>query len=1008
MANPINTSRLRFFDKNGDALASVLYDAETQTWTGSIFLPPVSVNLFETQTIYIMEECEDSFSNQNYLTFPKSLSSDPTQHGLLAYIASDYPEFSFYEVDYSDANAPILQNMREKSAILDYSSGDIWYAPRSIVQSSNKNNNAFRVDIAFRAKEDGNFEEEVVIEINDNVVARFSLYCEAIAEDDRVVTHLRNFGHALMAEDEFIFRQSDIEESMPDYSLLNAKRKEFMLAFPEIERYNVTYYGVYQILYLFGYYDLRIKELWLDSTNQKPFYVDLDKGEKLINSSLFTGGSIDENRHLHKTSFFGLFYDINVETGRLNNVTGLPEIQRNFMYSDQEIVLKLFGLKNWLKMYDIGGVSRCLDIIGELTHFVKLKIRHWDDVHTTIYYDQQTEVTFEAENTRIFIEDLRPYFEDWTQCELDPTDDPNVQTNTALNKCFIGWFSNHYQEHPDYYDMPDIPIGAVLKLTNTSFGVTWNDISLSWNDVADANLTITWDNFSSLNFYKAEWNVKRNVGIEDERQYDKTIAGTPSSPDILNPIFYLPYEGDYNVRLTLHSFNGGKVTLMKKNFINVRPKQADFMCFFKILNPNLQKWDTCHLPWDKIMSEWSAPVYDNEQFSVYQDTIRNRSFSMYNYLDNLESEDIQRKYNMPTWAQMRYLRWQDMQYMTWNDMKYEPEKPATFLIDKIGAGTWITIGTDHIQIPADFGKRDLGRLCAMMNSLPESEYPDAVKFKWQLRQVGKWKYAEAIVGADAQVDKMKISTGTDISSWIHITGQESPSLTAFQDAQAQMHSIYSLDREWGQIFLLTTNGTRAQNHMDAELKIYRLSNMALGGEDNDINNNANFIEYTPPKTELITFEQIEAWEQANKMSYDGTQNITYSWIEGDALWCSAHTIGNAHTQSEPFGWDNIRMFKERCVSIIGVPVFFNYDMSGMAGKSTAVWTIKKKEGAQDKVVYQTEIGYFAYRFDQIGDYTVNVRIIDNKGNSSTIEKANAIKVIRAHQYSVADELGWEV
>ena len=57
-----NWSNLHFFDKNGKAY-NFSYDSAEDKWTGEIYLPAVSVGLFEVGQMFILEKLFDANNN---------------------------------------------------------------------------------------------------------------------------------------------------------------------------------------------------------------------------------------------------------------------------------------------------------------------------------------------------------------------------------------------------------------------------------------------------------------------------------------------------------------------------------------------------------------------------------------------------------------------------------------------------------------------------------------------------------------------------------------------------------------------------------------------------------------------------------------------------------------------------------------------------------------------------------------------------------------------------------
>ena len=126
-------------------------------------------------------------------------------------------------------------------------------------------------------------------EDNPALLVTLLLRGEVIPEDERFATILDNLVQKINAEEEFIFRDSDINEDLPDVQLLNEKRKEFILEHSNITSYIGSYKAIFNVLNWLGYSDLRLKEYWLNvsqdpaSPNQgkyKPLDVPFDIQQK--------------------------------------------------------------------------------------------------------------------------------------------------------------------------------------------------------------------------------------------------------------------------------------------------------------------------------------------------------------------------------------------------------------------------------------------------------------------------------------------------------------------------------------------------------------------------------------------------------------------------------------------------------------------------------------------------------------------------------------------------------
>lgn len=217
---------------------------------------------------------------------------------------------------------------------------------------------------------------------NDFKLADLVLYGEIEGEDERLKMVLENFGKKLDYANEYIFRDSDIYEDSPDYVLLNKKRKELLLEGDNIYPYLGSYKALLNIINFFGYYDMETKEYFLNVDESSPNYnkyfqvkipKNEDEREKLKGIWSMLPSSVYK-----KTSLFGLFYKINEETGEYDEY-GIPEVKDSYDFSSEEILIKLFGLKELLKKEYLPLNARIYDITGEGIYFKRIRLDSWAD-----------------------------------------------------------------------------------------------------------------------------------------------------------------------------------------------------------------------------------------------------------------------------------------------------------------------------------------------------------------------------------------------------------------------------------------------------------------------------------------------------------------------------------------------------------------------------------------------------------------------------------------------------
>jgi hypothetical protein len=209
-----------------------------------------------------------------------------------------------------------------------------------------------------------------------------SLYGEAESEDERLKLTLENFGRKLDEDKEYILRDSSIHEELTDYRLLNKKRKEMLLEGDKIFPYMGSYKALINILNLLGYYDVRIKEYFLnvDTTsldNGKFLAVPIAKSEeqkKLVKKVW----DLLPSKIYKKTSLFGLYYNLNRATEDYDEF-GLPIVVEDTQFTFEEVLIKLFGLKELLKNEYLPLNARIYDITGEGVYFERYNFDTWND-----------------------------------------------------------------------------------------------------------------------------------------------------------------------------------------------------------------------------------------------------------------------------------------------------------------------------------------------------------------------------------------------------------------------------------------------------------------------------------------------------------------------------------------------------------------------------------------------------------------------------------------------------
>lgn len=295
---------------------------------------------------------------------------------------------------------------------------------------------------------------------NVSKILEVNFYGQIIAEDERLKVLANNLGRTFNNSDSLILRNHDPNEPFPNYEEINEKRKELLIAGEEIFPYIGSYKGLINALKFFGYQDLRVKEYWLNlnfssggggqstggtgGSGGQEIRSQLEEIKKQIKSSpsqsyqikdllsnpnsgkyrmeqtygpdpegnyvldISSQNTLVPSNTYKKTSLFGLYYDLNKVTDEVDEY-GYPVVVDSFQFTQEEILLKLFGLKNKLKNEYLPVNARIVDITGEGVYFSVINTRSWVDFLEVGEISPGTNFDFKINPDVTYIEDLRNF-----------------------------------------------------------------------------------------------------------------------------------------------------------------------------------------------------------------------------------------------------------------------------------------------------------------------------------------------------------------------------------------------------------------------------------------------------------------------------------------------------------------------------------------------------------------------------------------------------------------------
>lgn len=573
---------LLFFDKKGD---QYVFKWNGNYWEGSVLFPIVSEKLFEVQHIFIIEKFLNISSELKY-GFPHSYGVSPGPPVWRTRWESNYDGRTdvsniiyTYELGVDgELDSPVLVKASNIEFYPEVVPGDTIASPSGIVVTNDINPSSMQINIALNSDSEGIYDRSFILEDytdpnNPVTILKVGFHGEVEGEDSRLSVLLGNFGREFNASDALIVREGDIKEEFPDLEIINKKRKELLLTGESIFPYLGSYKSLFNAIKFFGYYDLRVKEYWLNiKKDDADTLTPLQQNQKILNQlkkpniegqnrlELISSLIKDENegkfkqvevygknkdgtfglkkqfeqlfpsKSFKKTALFGLFYDINrVVEDQDEDQYGYPIVEDTFAFSPEEVLIKLFGLKERLKRDYLPLNARIIDITGEGVYFNIYKTRGWTDQVDITEIKGGIEVDFTVFPENGYIEDLRPFYTKPNQSGI---------LYPAVNGADegISYYGNtidpytFFQEYPlptipswetaiqSFYDdvksgtMPKFlgdgdydypgyklfsngaeyvfPAGCPVIIKNNTFTLPWDDVSATWNSF-DTTVTTT-------------------------------------------------------------------------------------------------------------------------------------------------------------------------------------------------------------------------------------------------------------------------------------------------------------------------------------------------------------------------------------------------------------------------------------------------------------------------------------------------------------------------------------
>ena len=925
-------NNLRFFNGTTNELQFIQVDG---IWEGSIYLPVVSTQLYETVNLFILEEGlntnGDSIINtpvspdSNITTF--DFKWEPTQ-------VDQSEDVIMYGYSIADGK-PIVKELKTQSKELDLFS-NIVSQDANYLKTLNENTNvAIQINIALNSTREGIHKRVLEVKAGTDVVARIEVYGEVEGEDERLKVLLANLGTSLQDSDFLLFKSHDISEQAPDQVLMNQKRKELLLELHNIKPFVGTYKAILNAIDYFGYDKVTLKEYWINVDKSENNFGKLH-AVPVPNSSV--RGEMTRKRlkfkvpssTMKKTSRFSLVYRLNEPDGTFDQ-WDIPNVDEVFDYTPDEVIIKLYGLKNRLQKDYLPLEAKIIDITGEGDYFTQRNINVWKVQNPIGFFTEGHKIKYQVfpNNRELFIEDTsnvlkttlaQNFYQTLAQEQaISPTNNYENFLNlkpgeegslteaqrTEMKSIFRSFYETYHDREMHSYN-EDIPIGCPVILDGVpSFDDVWDEANFVWDDAVDANanLRVTWNNWWKKWVYEIEWLIDGPNGLHQE--YRGAID------DYKQLALNLPYVGSYTVEMRTYDLFGHMSFYKTEDLFEVKLKDLELYGIYKWLDTDQSgvpfTWDSKDINWNGTGGYWDFPqdnqtkVDDNiatmyltldRANYIHMEDDQGVRFSTVRRYDDLYSDTGFSETAGPYTYDESTFRWKDTEHLWWEAMRVGPDLAASFKID------WIELG-DTLRIV----HRDLSTNIT--------------------------SFGEHVITTPTPVN------AADFAGW-----------------QAVAADLESSD--------------------DPII--------------NKFNFNPVFEDFDNGGQMLDKFHYIICVGQEYSKTYDFE---TVEIIKGNSA-SNAQVGGEVHVKHYNPTWDDTKVFKNHATVDRSTHVTISTDISKFPGAKNPKWTITNLSNPEINDIYYNNM-WLTYIFKEAGDYSIQLEAEDTYNNKNVIRR-NMIKV----------------
>ncbi len=1003
-------SNLLFFQKDGSP-ANFVYDETLDYWTGTLYFPKVSVGLYENQHIFSIEKILVS-SSEDY-TYPVLANqSSPTSETWKTRWETDESEdqiFTYVIVEDTDGT-PFIKKFEE----VEFANTAVAYttaSPDTMKILSEANSTSLKINIAFTSSEEDIYERTLIIEdmsfSTPKTVAKINFYGETVGEDERFRIVLENFGRTFNHEDELMLNNSDIKEALPNWINVNQKRKELLLAGEEIYPYVGSYKGLINAVKFFGYQDMRIKEYWMNINTKSENFNKIQMFE-------LTGMFTDEYNPLlknplvpstsyKKTSMFGLFYDITVATGEVDEF-GIPTTANESTFTNEEVLIKLFALKEKLKNEFLPLNARIVDIVGEGIYFEKYNIRTWVDPLQTFSANLADVVGFTTNIKTGYVRDLRKFntkrFENGLDLPMERfTNTVNPYTTGQAYPAssipgLLESIEDFYTEINSFHfpyggekkvfagDEPGIVAGCPIIFQANISAFTWDDMIMSWDDLSNETIgsppvysgSYTWDTIDFSNYYEIEWTIEKPA----PNGYSFTFRG--SIKDYYQLPHFLPYSGKYKVSVKMFDMFNQRSIQIKEDVVEVLNREIEIAGFCRFRNTDDYSWDGSNSTWDELGgSTWNFPV---EGTSLVNSPIPEKLLNWARYKNQEDMQVLNEETGLfedliasdnpnagrigtrnLSWNNMD-VSWDEMYHSTWDMYDYHAEFLGGFRIFDPAYGDTVQIDDFDLFVFTETSSPSTPlTLLEAADLLNASTNPGISKFTYVVR----FQYGSPLLSFIHACAKFSGADG-----WRFIKyGQGSSPGSIYGDAYSFRKPTWLETIIIDDMAAAINNSVTPPVSVDTDLMFLQVPLQDLIGDAStpQISPAPSTLEYWVEKG----FKKTEA--PTSEFPYGERRGSLPSWYGSGA-----------------FTSNDLRVFTTDiiCEIPLCVPLFLVHNHSEIPGKTGTRWIVTN-ELTGEKIIETKDKPFLIINFVDESLYSIECYVTDSNGNESYTKKTGFIK-----------------